>query len=160
MSDIQFTWTVHAWNYHAEYAGLNNVIDRLYWTLSGTDGVVTDKRTGNIALPLSTANGFLPLSKISPEITLAWLKDAMGPDAMTAEEEALAATIEGKVAPSTFTQSVPWDAANDDAADEPAPPSPILNKPWIGQIVAMWRFAAMSAAIGVIELAAYHLIFH
>ena len=105
------TWTIAQADFVLSEDGLTNVINNLHWrcdaaeTNSGSDYTAGNYGTQPLAAPNS--DSFTAYDSVTEANCIAWLKTAMGADAVTEIETSLQAQIDKQKSPTTG-KGVPW----------------------------------------------------
>ena len=106
-----FTYTIPQTDFVLSEDGLTNVINNLHWrcdaaeTIGGKDYVSDSYATESLAAP--DPSSFTAYDSVTEADCVAWLKAAMGTDAVTALEANLQANIDLQITPTTG-EGVPW----------------------------------------------------
>tara|TARA_R110000744_G_scaffold224915_1_gene343397 strand:- start:28 stop:360 length:333 start_codon:yes stop_codon:yes gene_type:complete len=106
-----FTYTIPQTDFVLGEDGLTNVINNLHWrcnaaeTNGGKDYIAGSYGTQGLAAPDPSA--FTAYDSVTEADCIAWLKAAMGDDAVTALEDSLQANIDLQITPTTG-EGVPW----------------------------------------------------
>ena len=106
-----FTYSVSQTDFVLSEDGLTNVINNLHWrcdaseTSGGSDYTAGDYGTQSLAAP--DPSSFTAYDSVTEADCIAWLKAAMGTDAVTALEANLQANIDLQITPTTG-EGVPW----------------------------------------------------
>ena len=106
-----FTYSISQTDFVLSEDGLTNVINNLHWrcnareTSSGKDYIAGNYGTQSLAAPDPSA--FTAYDSVTEADCIAWLKAAMGDDAVTALETSLQANIDLQITPTTG-EGVPW----------------------------------------------------
>jgi hypothetical protein len=104
------TWTISQTDYVLSEDGLTNVINNLHWrcdaaeTNSGKDYTAGAYGTQSVT---ADPDNFIEYSKVTEADCIAWLKAAMGEDAVTALEAQLQGQIDLEITP-TNSSGTPW----------------------------------------------------
>ena len=106
-----FTWSILQTDFVLSQDGLTNVINNLHWRCAAAEtSGGSDYTTGSYATQGLTApdpSSFTAYDSVTEADCIAWLKAAMGADAVTALEANLQANIDLQVTPTTG-EGVPW----------------------------------------------------
>lgn len=108
-----FTWTISQTDFVLSEDGLTNVINNLHWrcdaseTNGGKDYTAGSYGTQGLAAP--DPSSFTAYDSVSEADCIAWLKAAMGEDAVAALEGGLQAQIDLEITP-TNGSGTPWAA--------------------------------------------------
>ena len=90
---------------------LSDVVTTIHWTASDSETVGEDTYTGNsygsVGLAEADSSSFTAYADIKESDAIAWAKDALGTDEVTAIETYIANSISEAKAPTT-TSGVPW----------------------------------------------------
>jgi len=106
-----FTYTIPQTDFVLSEDGLTNVINNLHWrcdaaeTSGGSDYTAGSYGTQGLAAP--DPSSFTAYDSVTEADCIAWLKAAMGTDAVTALEANLQANIDLQITPATG-EGVPW----------------------------------------------------
>ena len=106
-----FTYSISQTDFVLSEDGLTNVINNLHWrcdaseTSGGSDYTAGDYGTQSLAAP--DPSSFTAYDSVTEADCIAWLKAAMGTDAVTALEASLQAQIDLEITPTTG-EGVPW----------------------------------------------------
>ena len=105
------TWSVASLDSTKTVGSLSDVVTTVHWTASDSETVGSDIYTGSsygsIGLAEADSSSFTAYADIKESDAVAWAKDAMGADEVTAIETSIAAEITEAKTPST-TSGVPW----------------------------------------------------
>ena len=106
-----FTYTIPQTDFVLSEDGLTNVINNLHWrcdaaeTSGGKDYASDSYGTESLTAP--DPSSFTAYDSVTEADCIAWLKAAMGTDAVTALEANLQANIDLQITPATG-EGVPW----------------------------------------------------
>lgn len=106
------TWTISQTDYVLSEDGLTNVINNLHWRLDaaessgGKDYVAGAYGTQSVT---ADPDNFIDYSKVTEANCIAWVKAAMGEEAVTALENSLQANIDLQINPVSGSGN-PWAA--------------------------------------------------
>ena len=106
-----FTYSISQTDFVLSEDGLTNVINNLHWrcdaaeTSGGKDYTAGSYGTQGLAAP--DPNSFTAYDSVTEANCIAWLKAAMGDDAVTALEASLQANIDLQITP-TEGHGTPW----------------------------------------------------
>ena len=106
-----FTYSISQTDFVLSKDGLSNVINNLHWrcdaaeTSGGKDYTAGSYGTQGLAAP--DPNSFTAYDSVTEANCIAWLKAAMGDDAVTALEASLQANIDLQITP-TEGHGTPW----------------------------------------------------
>ena len=105
------TWSVVSLDSTKTVGSLSDVVTTVHWTASDSETVGNDTYTGSsygsIGLAEADSSSFTAYADIKESDAVAWAKDALGADEVTAIEASIAAEITEAKTPST-TSGVPW----------------------------------------------------
>jgi len=101
------TWDVLNLKATKTVGSLSNVVTALHWTASEEDAGHSAYRYGRVGLAEANSESFTAYSDITKDDAVAWAKDALGADEVTAIETSIAAQITESKTPTTST-GVPW----------------------------------------------------
>ena len=106
-----FTYSISQTDFVLSEDGLTNVINNLYWRCNAaeTNGGknYTAANYGSQSLAAPDPSSFTAYDSVTEANCIAWLKAAMGADAVTALEAGLQANIDLQITPTTG-EGVPW----------------------------------------------------
>jgi len=106
-----FTWTISQTDFVISEDGLTNVINNLHWrcnaaeTSGGKDYAAGSYGTQGLEAP--DPSSFTAYDSVTEANCIAWLKEQMGDDAVTALEAGLQSDIDAQITPTTGT-GTPW----------------------------------------------------
>lgn len=107
-----YTWTVTNLIGYPQYEGETDVITTVFYTVIGNDGA---GHTASINLiqqtPLDPAVPFIPYSKLTNDIVIGWVQDALGPEGVANITANLDGQIEAQINPPPVPQQfpIPWN---------------------------------------------------
>ena len=105
------TWDIVNLNVTKTVGSLSDVVTAVHWTASDSEtvGSVTYNGYvyGDVELADADASSFTDYSSITKDNAIAWVKDALGSDAVTEYETNVATQISDKKNIPTFT-GIPW----------------------------------------------------
>ena len=105
------TWKVVACDYDKSLGGEVDVITNVHWevvdteTVSGVDHF--GRVYGSVAIDTSDLSSFVAYGSVTEANAIAWAKDAMGADQVTASETSVATQITESKTPTSGT-GTPW----------------------------------------------------
>ena len=105
------TWDVVSYDGTKTVGSLSDVITTIHWTASdsetvgsGNSAVVHNGSSyGSVELAEADAGSFIALASVTKDNLIAWAKDAIGVDDVTAIETNIAAQITESKTPTTFS---------------------------------------------------------
>ena len=101
------TWNVVSLDTTKTVGSLSDVVTTVHWTASDADGDHTGSSYGSIGLAEADSSSFTEYKDITKDNAVAWAKDALGADEVTAIETSIAAQITESKTPTSST-GVPW----------------------------------------------------
>ena len=101
------TWNVVALDATKTVGSLSDVVTTVHWTASDADGDHTGSSYGSVGLAEADSSSFTAYADIKESDAVAWAKDVLGADEVTAIETSIAAQITESKTPTTST-GVPW----------------------------------------------------
>ena len=105
------TWSVASLDSTKTVGSLSDVVTTVHWTASDSETVgentYTGSSYGSVGLAEADSSSFTAYADIKESDAIAWAKDALGADQVTAVEAAIAAQITEAKTPTT-TSGVPW----------------------------------------------------
>jgi hypothetical protein len=105
---MNYTWTINQMDCYPQYEGQTNVVWNAVWELSATDGVITCYITGNQSLTYIAGTAYTPYSQLTEAQVVGWVKEAMGADAVAANEQTVNNLVVETVVPATYQPPLPW----------------------------------------------------
>jgi len=105
------TWDVVSYDGTKTVGSLSDVITTVYWNASDSETVGSGdsavvhkgKNYGSIDLAEADAGSFIALASVTKDNLIAWAKDAIGADEVTAIETRIAAQITESKTPTKFS---------------------------------------------------------
>ena len=97
------TWDVVSYDGTKTVGSLSDVITTVHWTASDADGDHTGSSYGSVGLAEADASSFIALASVTKENLIAWAKDAIGTDEVTAIETGIAGQITESKTPTVFS---------------------------------------------------------
>ena len=105
------TWDVAALDATKTVGSLSDVVTTVHWTAFDSETVGEDTYTGSsygsVALAEADSSSFTAYADIKKSDAIAWAKDVLGADKVTAIEAGIASQITEAKTPTT-TSGVPW----------------------------------------------------
>lgn len=120
---ITYKWVIEAMYCNPSDQGKTNVVSTVHWRVNATsDQMQTVKLIGDATttapfsasvygvqpLTYSPATPFTAYANLTEDMVVAWVKEAMGADAVTALQETLDKQIENQINPPIISPSLPW----------------------------------------------------
>lgn len=105
---IDYTWNIVRLDAYPEYAGAADVVFRVHWELSGTDGTYRGSANGAEDIKLSVGSGFTPFADLTEQQVTGWLLDALGSTQADAIKQYIAGLIAEQHTPSAVSPPLPW----------------------------------------------------
>lgn len=104
-----YSWTFSAFDCYPEHAGATDVVFTVHWTRYATDGEGhTASIYGTVGVQYEEGQDFVPFGELTPEIVASWVTEALGAEAVAAQEVALDQLIQNQITPPVVTRSAPW----------------------------------------------------
>ena len=108
-----YTWTISQTDYVLSEDGLTNVINNLHWRLTATESSggkdYIAGSYGSQSLEAPDPSSFTAYDSVTEVDCIAWVKAAMGEEAVTALENSLQASIDLQINPVNGS-GTPWAA--------------------------------------------------
>jgi len=105
------TWSVASLDSTKTVGSLSDVVTTVHWTASDSETVGEETYTGSsygsVGLAEADSSSFTAYGSITESDAVAWVKDVLGADEVTAIETSIAAQITEAKTPTT-TSGVPW----------------------------------------------------
>ena len=105
------TWTISQTDYVLSEDGLTNVINNLHWRLDAAESSggkdYTAGSYGSQSLEAPDPSSFTAYDSVTEADCIAWVKAAMGEEAVTSLQNSLEASIDLLINPTTG-EGVPW----------------------------------------------------
>lgn len=109
---ITYTWGITELVTYPEYDGYPEVVQAVYWTLTGDDGAGhTATMTGAQGVSLELSGSFTPYEDLTEAQVLSWLMESMTPSGVDYYEAEVAKQIEAQANPPAPNPPLPWGAA-------------------------------------------------
>jgi hypothetical protein len=102
------TWNIVQLNAYPEYAGQQNIVFTVHWTLTATEADYLGYTYGSIGLELDPEAIYTPYNELTQEQVLTWVHNALGQDQVAAHETSVAQQIETQINPPVVTPPLPW----------------------------------------------------
>jgi hypothetical protein len=106
-----YRWTVSQMDAYPEYEGHTDVVFTVHWTLTGTDGEHTAGVYGTVGLTLDPEAKYIPYAKLTEDMVMGWVHEALGKEQVASYEENVANQIAALVKPPVVSPALPWSAA-------------------------------------------------
>lgn len=110
---VDYTWNVTQMTCFKSANGEKNVINCIYWTLTGTEEYSGEFYTGSVygsqAIPQDPVNLQCSCDGMTLEQAISLLKEAMGPEQVLIYEEAVAKQIQDQIDPPVVNPPLPWE---------------------------------------------------
>ena len=107
---ITYTWLVEQMQAYPEKDGYQDVVFTVCWRVNANDGNYSATIYGSIGVALDPSAPFTPYADLTQDQVVGWVKDAMGPEQVAANEANLANQIENLINPPVVTPPLPWAA--------------------------------------------------
>jgi hypothetical protein len=107
---ITFTYDIASLECKPEINGVENIVETVHWTVKAVDGDYSVGAYGSVRLTVDEAANFEPYEDLTKEEIVTWTKDALGEEAVTRLEAALADQIETMKNPPVVKPPLPWGA--------------------------------------------------
>jgi hypothetical protein len=105
---MTITWKIDALDCKPQEGGLNDVVITAHWRCNAADGEHNASVYSAIGLGTPSAQSFIPYNQLTESQVVAWVKSAMGQEAVQAAEESVAQQIQSLIAPAVVTLPLPW----------------------------------------------------
>lgn len=103
-----YATTVTALTCYPEFAGLQDVVFNVAWTMTGTDGVRTAEYRGKTSVPYAAGSPFTPYAQLTQEQVLDWVSRYTSPGEIAAARAFIDIGISSQTTLSTATPPLPW----------------------------------------------------
>lgn len=103
------TWTVESMQTAPQEDGLPEVVKRVFWLCTATDGVNESRLGGKTEVPLSTAS-FTPYDQLTQAQVIGWVQDVLGPQEVARIEASLQQQLADMANPPIVDLPLPWAA--------------------------------------------------
>jgi hypothetical protein len=107
---VTHNWTVAQMDAYPEYEGHSDVVFTVHWRLDGVDGEHTAGVYGAAGLALDPEAKYIPYAKLTEEMVMGWVHEALGEEQVASYEENVANQIAALVNPPVVTPALPWGA--------------------------------------------------
>lgn len=104
---IVYTWNIVQMDAYPEKDSLVDVVFRMHWTVSGTDGTYTSDANGTAMATLNNEGVFTPYNELTQEQVIGWVKNNLGEE-VAATEAKIAKRITYQANPPVVTPPLPW----------------------------------------------------
>ena len=101
------TWKVVACDYDKSLNDEVDVITNVHWEVTDEDGDHFGRVYGASSIDTSDLSGFIAYASVTANNAIAWAKDVLGADQVTASENSVAAQITESKTP-TIGTGTPW----------------------------------------------------
>lgn len=106
---ITHTWNVDRVECLPELNGISNVITRVFWILTSTNGDVTVENSHATDLSVSPSGTFADYTTLTEQDILNWVFDELGFNGNRIYETEAEHQIELKLKPALVSPPLPWD---------------------------------------------------
>ena len=103
---ITYNWNCKTVDVYPESEGQTNVVYSVHWTLAGEENDYFATYIGFQQIEINPNETFIPFENLTNEIVTGWVKNAMGPEKVTAVENAVALTISEQKNPTSVTMQI------------------------------------------------------
>lgn len=104
---VSYTISIDQLEALPQQGDLQNVVQAVHWTLTATDGAVSESMQKVVHLQPATAETFVPFDTLQESQVKQWVIDAVG-DRMTTLENTLAEKLSAVSLDEPRPVSVPW----------------------------------------------------
>ena len=104
-----YEWSVNTLTAYPELNGLTDVVFRVAWVCSSTDGVNNTATYGSVDLTLDSAAPFTPYANLTLDQVLGWVFGVLGADGTAAAEAKCDAQLTAMASPATVAPPLPWN---------------------------------------------------
>lgn len=101
-------WTVQQMECYPEVQGETNVVFRVHWLLTDSDGQYKGRLCGVVALELDSSEPFTPYDQLTQTQVVGWVKKAIGPEQVAIYESMVLQQIQDQKNPPIVTPPLPW----------------------------------------------------
>ena len=116
-----YVWAVNSMTAYPEYAGETDVVFRISWVLSATDGTYNSAAYGSVDTTYVAGTPFTAYADLTLDQVNGWVATALGPDGIAKAQADCDAAIAAQQAPDLpVTPPLPWNIPT--PAPEPVPP--------------------------------------
>jgi hypothetical protein len=103
-----YTWLIEALDCVPSTEGKANVVNNIHWRVNATDGTNNATIYGAQGVAFDPKAPFIAYNKLTKDMAIQWVQEAMGIDAVTRLQEALDKQLEGLNTPTVVTLPLPW----------------------------------------------------
>lgn len=103
-----YTWAITQLACTPSVDGQTNVVSTVHWCVSATDGTNETNMYGAQPLTFDAKSAFVNYADFTKDTVVAWVQEAIGTDAVTKLQEALAKQLEALVNPPVITPPLHW----------------------------------------------------
>jgi hypothetical protein len=116
-----YAWAVNSMTAYPQYAGETDVVFRIAWVCSATDGTYNAAAYGLVDTTYVAGSPFTPYDQLTIDQVNGWVADALGPDGVAKVYADCDVAIAAQQAPDLpVTPPLPWNVPT--PAPEPVPP--------------------------------------
>ncbi len=95
--------------------GLSNVVTRAIWTMTGTDGALSDFTSASTEFPLPSAeHPFVSFDELTEATVISWVEEHTDAGYLESRRSVIAELIAQQAAPIVITPALPWIAPEED----------------------------------------------
>ena len=106
---MEITWNVVSMDCYPDVEGKVDVVFNVHWAVNGSDGdIIASGAYGSVGLTLDPEAPFTPYQDLTKDQVLGWVKDALGEEAVAANEALVAQQIESQKNPPVVSPPLPW----------------------------------------------------
>lgn len=102
------TWNVLSMDEYPEFDGEKDVVCKVHWILTGTEGEYTGAVYNSQAVIINSEEPFTPYEELTLEQVIGWVKDALGQEVVAAYEDAVEKQIAEQQNPAVINLPLPW----------------------------------------------------
>ena len=106
---ITHTWNVDRVECLPDLNGIPNIITRVYWILTSTNGDITVENSHATDLSVNPSGEFANYNTLTEEDILSWVFDELGVNGDTVYELEAEKQIEIQTRPKLVSPPLPWD---------------------------------------------------
>lgn len=103
-----YKWSIVKMTAHTQEQGFTDVVYSADWVCAATDGENAVSTNGTQLVPFNGGENFVPVSSLTEDMVVGWVKDAMGQQTVSTIESQLSAQLQEIAAPKTVDVALPW----------------------------------------------------
>ena len=107
---IVYKWEVSRLDCYPSHNGETDVVFTVHYRRHATDGTHTTSIYGAVAVLYKDGEAFIPFADLTLAVVTGWVEDALGAEAVTAQEAVLTKMLAEMANPPVVFPPLPWAA--------------------------------------------------